>query len=240
MGIKIGKWNPVSTVSNIFKTPGRELQNWITNYAGATTLGQGQKYLPWNNKAPKAPGAGEDPQVSALRNRLYGEASDFERDLPGFQSRASEQIGREGEQALKSGLKGTRENFNRRGLLYSGLREGGEQDVRGRVASTMAGQKAQSNKELTDLAKSKWQTAANVGLQSYQDSVNREAEIAGINLQNQVARAQMMQALGQTGGYIAGSMYGNRQPQTQQTYTNAGYGNTSPMANNASFGQRGA
>lgn len=174
----------------------------------------GYKYI-WsdldkNKKGPTAPAAGEDPNVSALRNRLYGSAQEFEQGLPGMMKSASDQIQREGDLASEKGVRGTRQNFNRRGLLYSGLREGGEQDVRGRVASTMSSQKAQSNQELGKLAVAKYQTAAQAGLQGYQDAVNREAEIAGINLQNQVARAQVMQQLGQATGQGLGNYYGGR------------------------------
>ena len=171
----------------------------------------------------QSPSTSEDPQVKALRDRLYGEAQSFERDLPGMQKGASEQIQREGDMALESGLKGTRQNFNRRGLLYSGLREAGEQGVRGKVASTMAGQKAQSNKELTDLSKSKWEKVANAGLQSYQDSVNREAEIENIKLQNSVARAQVMQQLGQVGGYAAGAYLASPSNASTPNTGTAGY-----------------
>lgn len=180
----------------------------IGGYVGDAYFGSG----------PKPPSGGEDPNVTALRNKLFGEAQDFEKSLPGLQSQAGNQIEAEGDMALQSGLKGTKQNFNRRGLLYSGLREAGEQSVRGKVASTMAGQKAEANQDLRKMATAKATKAAQVGLQGYQDSVNREAEIAGISLKNQVARAQAMQQLGQTGGYIAGSMYGNRQPGTS-TYS---------------------
>ena len=213
-GIKLPKWDPVKSVQNITANPGKELRNVGQNLLGgvdAFTLGgAGTLAKKFVGGAPNAPNPGEDPNVTALRNKLYGEAGDFESHLGDYQKDASNQIEREGSQALESGVKGTRQNFNRRGLLYSGLREGAEQGVRGRVASTMASQKAQSNQELSNLSKSKWEKAAQVGLQSYQDSVNREAEIASVNLQNQVARAQMMQQLGQVGGYMATTAYGNR------------------------------
>lgn len=213
MGLKIGKWDPGKSISNTFKNPVDEFKRGaFTNNPLFAQAGALQRSI--LGKEPKAPGAGEDPNVTALRGRLFGEAQDFEKGLGGMQKSASDQIGKEGDMALEKGLTGNRRNYNRRGLLFSGLREGGDQDVRGRVASTMAGQKAQSNKELSDMAKSKWNTVAQVGLQGYQDSVNREAEIAGISLQNQVARAQSMQQLGQTGGQLAGTFY-NRQPQQQ-------------------------
>lgn len=222
MGFKIktptvAGWNPGKTVSGIFNNPGKELKNSATNTFGFIS----PLMALMNSKGPKPPDAGEDPQVTALRKRLFGEAQQFEKDLPGLQKQAGNQIEAEGDMALRSGIKGTRENFNRRGLLYSGLRQAGEQDVRGRVASTMAGQRAQANQDLSKLAMAKATKAAQVGLQGYQDAVNREAEIAGVNLQNQVARAQMMQQLGQIGGYAAGSYFGSRMPATQSNGLNA-------------------
>ncbi len=237
------------TIKSIAKNPLGELKRAaITNNPLIAQASALQRSV--LGEDPKAPSPGEDPQVAALRDRLFGEAQEFDKGLSGTQAQASNQIEKEGNLALQSGLKGTKQNFNRRGLLYSGLREAGEQDVRGRVASGMAQQKAQSNKELTDLARAKWQKVAQVGLQGYQDSVNREAEISGINLQNQVARAQMMQALGQTGGQIAGSYYGSQNNSQQFRNGNLAadsygwgatsqYGNSSPMANGGSFGQRG-
>lgn len=227
MGIKIGKWDPVKSAGNAFGLGGvsgigKEIKNFgFSNNPLFSQAGALQRSI--LGKEPKAPGSGEDPNVAALRGRLFGEAQDFEKGLGGMQKSASDQIGKEGDMALEKGLTGNRRNYNRRGLLFSGLREGGDQDVRGRVASTMAGQKAQSNKELSDMAKSKWNTVAQVGLQGYQDSVNREAEIAGISLQNQVARAQSMQQLGQVGGQATGYFYGGGGQQSTPNTGTGGY-----------------
>lgn len=244
MGFKIPKIkNPISTIASGGLNLPEVKKFGQGNLGFVTSLGQGDFGGAMDNfkssfgiggDGPKPPGAGEDPTVSALRNRLYGEAQQFEQGLGGMQKSASDQIQREGDLAQKEGLQGTRRGYNRRGLLYSGLREGGEQSVRGRVASTMSQQKAQSNKELTDMAKAKWTTAAQAGLQGYQDAVNREAEIEGINLQNQVARAQSMQQLGQIGGQAAGSYYANRNtaapaPAQQGGYQPASYTNSNWM-----------
>lgn len=212
-------WNIKKTIKNIVKQPGKELANVGKNAVGAIGAGPIAYQLGAIGKQiigdkPNAPSAGEDPTVSALRNRLFGEATDFEKNLGGYEKAASNQIEREGNQALKSGIKNTRQNYNSRGLLYSGLREGGEQSVRGSVASAMAGQKAQSNADLNKMAQAKYQTAAQAGLQSYQQAVQREAEIEGVKLQNQVARAQVYQQLGQGAGYAAGAYFGGRGTQS--------------------------
>jgi hypothetical protein len=214
MGLKIGKWEPGKSASNLFKNPVKEVKNALIDN-NAYVRNARFLYGMAAGKAPKAPEAGEDPNVTALRNRLFGESEQFNQDLPGMKERAGNLIQAEGDQALQSGLRGTQQNFNRRGLLYSGMRQGAEQGVRGKVASEISSQRAQSNMDLDKLGTAKAAKAASVGLQSYQNQVQREADIAGINLQNQVARAQAMQQLGQIGGYIAGSMY-SRQPGAAQ------------------------
>lgn len=215
-GIKVplpngNKWDINKTAEGIVHTPGKELGNFATNWS-----------LGLYGKGPKDfQNPGEDPNVTALRDRLFGAAQDFEKDLPGLRQSQYGQIEKEGAQALEQGLKGTRQNFNRRGLLYSGLREAGEQSARGRVASEMANQKVQVNQDLGKQAQAKYQAAAQAGLQGYQDAVNREAEIAGISLQNQVARAQLMQQLGATTGQIGALGYGasQRDRYSGQQYT---------------------
>jgi hypothetical protein len=155
-----------------------------------------------------APQTGEDPQVTALRNKLYGEAKQFREGLPGLQANASSQIEREGNQAVATAVKGTRQGYNSRGLLYSGMREGAELGAKSRIASTMAEQRTQSNKSLQDLAAAKENTAMQVGMQGYQQALQRQDQIEQINLQNSIARTQALQQLSQVAGYAAGSIYG--------------------------------
>jgi len=213
-------WNPVQSIQHTFQDP---LKEGTKSFEETTLPGAVMKgYL---GKKPNPPAAGEDPNVTALRNRLFGEAQSFGNDLPGLKQEAGNQIQHQGDYALSQGLKSTDQNFNRRGLLYSGLREAGEQ---GKVASTMASQRAQSNQDLDKMSQAKYQKAANVGLQSYQDAVNREADISSINLQNQVARAQMMQQLGTTSGYMAGSFYGRGGNSSSDPYSSGINSNYTP------------
>lgn len=209
MGFKLPK---IKSPINIRKIVGKDLANVADPFNMSKDLGNASLlYQMGHENGPAKPQAGEDPNVTALRNKLFGEAVDFDKSLGGLKTQAGNQIQSEGDLALQSGVKHNNQDFNRRGLLYSGLREAGETGVRGRVASTMATQRAQSNQDLTKMGTAKYTKAAQVGLQGYQDAVNREAEIEGVNLQNQVARAQAMQQLGQTAGYGIGAYYGSRQ-----------------------------
>jgi hypothetical protein len=77
----------------------------------------------------------------------------------------------------------------------------------------MASQKVGANQDLNKMARAKYETAAQAGLKGYQDAVTREAEIAGVNMQNQIARAQATQQFSNVTGQAAGTYYGNRQQQ---------------------------
>lgn len=177
---------------------------------------------------------GESPEQTALRKRLYGEAADFRSNLGEMQGEQRNNITRGANQALESGEKGVRTSMNQRGMLYSGMREAGEQGVRANVASTMAKQTMQSNKELEDLANKKEQVAASVGLDSYRESVQRESEIAAQNMANQVARAQAMQQLGQNAGYAMGA-YSQRSTTPTTTASTPSTYSTGPVAGNSQY-----
>lgn len=125
-------------------------------------------------------------------------------------------IGQTAQAALNSGVRHTRENFNSRGLLYSGLREGGEQQVKGDVASEYASGIAgaeRGSKNSTEAAKAAY---AAVGLASEQHSLDMANHAFDTANANNIARLQAMQQLGQgvgsAAGTVAGSYYGPNTP----------------------------
>lgn len=201
MGFKMPKFKAPK-----IKLDNKSAGNWIKNVTGQFNF--------LNKKPEEMQLPGESAEQTALRKRLYGEAQDFRSNLGGMQGDARNNITRGANQAIESGELGVRRGMNQRGMLYSGMREAGEQGVRANVASQMAKQTVASNKELEDLASRKEQVAASVGLDSYRDAVARESEIANMNMANSVARAQAMQQIGQGAGYAAGAYAGRAQPTT--------------------------
>lgn len=112
--------------------------------------------------------------------------------------------------ALESSLGQTRRNFNRRGLLYSGLRQAGESQVRGRVASTLARSEAEARRETQNVIDKRKAAFAAIGLAD-QEAKNREAQAAfEMSYRNSIARQQALQELsggiGQGLGYYFGSL----------------------------------
>lgn len=124
-------------------------------------------------------------------------------------------------QALDQGLTGTRKNYNRRGLLFSGLREGSEQGVRQSVANQLGSSIMQARQSSNDLMNKRKQAVASLGLASEKEALAAAEKQFEIKLQNSVARQQAMQQLGSSLGQIGGmaySSYSNREAPHNEGY----------------------
>ncbi len=118
--------------------------------------------------------------------------------------------------ALDQGTRNTRQNFNQRGLLYSGMREGGEQAVRGAVAGQYARGMAGAERDVANSTDSAKAAYAAVDLENQQETLKMANSAFDTAHANNIARLQAMQQLGQgvgqgvgqAAGSIAGSYYG--------------------------------
>lgn len=150
---------------------------------------------------------------------MYGEARQFRQDMPGMVKEQEGLLQTDANRAIDQGVRGERRNFNNRGLLYSGMRQGAEGDVRTRVASDLARSTADVRKGYEDSARAKENAAAQVGLAGYQDALRRAEDTYNMQLTKNIQHRQQMQQLGQAGGYAAGTYAGggfNRQAPQQQ------------------------
>ncbi len=123
-------------------------------------------------------------------------------------------------QAMGQGLKNTRQNYNNRGLLYSGAREGGEEAVKTQGASNLAQAMAGTARDSANRTSTAQNAYAAVDLASAQDQLNRATNAFDTANANNIARTQAMQqlgsGLGQAAGTIAGS-WGNTTPAVSPT-----------------------
>lgn len=112
-------------------------------------------------------------------------------------------------QAVGEGLKNTRQNYNSRGLLYSGMREGGEGKVKAAGASQLANAMASTSRESANTLDAAKAAYASVDLASQQDHLDRANQAFDTANANNIARLQAMQQLGSgvgaAAGYAAGS-----------------------------------
>lgn len=142
--------------------------------------------------------------------------------MPGQYQEEVDLLKGEANRALGTGLSNTRKNFNKRGLLYSGLREGGEQSVKSGVASSLASGMAGTTRDYQNLLDQRKQAIASLGLQNQQAQLEAANQAFEMTQRNNVARAQAFQQLGQGVGYGVGMYAGgafDREPRTP-TYDN--------------------
>lgn len=156
---------------------------------------------------------------SALADTLGTTAYKNRTGLLDQENESADLIKQQGGKALGQGTKKIREGANSRGLLYSGMRQGAEGDLRGKVANAMAGQIQQSNSDLMKRADSMDQIATQAKLQGAQKSMESQLMIDQITQQNAVARAQQMQQLAGAVGYGFGSYLGGKYSKQEQPAT---------------------
>ena len=125
----------------------------------------------------------------------------------GQEGQAEDVIRGNANQALGQGIKNTNQNYNNRGLLYSGMREGADNDVRANVASNMASDLAGTKREYANLKESQEQAYASVGQIQQQQNIDRANQVFDTVNQNNIARAQAYQQLYGGLGQVAGMAY---------------------------------
>lgn len=142
---------------------------------------------------------------------------------PGELSKEEDILKSTADQALNQGLSGTRKNFNRRGLLFSGMREGGEQSVRNSVGNALQSSLQGARQSSNDLTNKRKAAVASLGLQAEKESLAAAEQQFQVNLQSSVARTQALQQLGGALGQIGGMAYGSREQTPEPTPSTGGY-----------------
>lgn len=180
------------------------------------------------NRAARSTSAMLDQQINAkkaedeLRNQLSTEAKDFRSNLPTLQRQRAGLLQDQAREALSTGLEDVRQGFQQRGLLYSGMRQGTETGLRSQVANKLRSSIAQTNKDLEEAALERERTVAAVGLQNFQQQLQRQSERDQMNMQNELLRARAFGELGQAAGYAAGSYFESR-ARSQPTYAQTNF-----------------
>ncbi len=150
-------------------------------------------------------------------------------------------------EAMGQGIKKTTQNFNDRGLLYSGMREGGVNSVKAQGAAQLSSGLSDTKREYANLKSQQQQAYAAIGMAQQQENIQRANQTFDIVSQNNIARQQATQqlagGLGQHGGMAAyygsqskpstnyDSMHPNNDNYTRMSSTDSGllgdYKNTS-------------
>lgn len=141
-------------------------------------------------------------------------------------------------EALSSGIHKTRQNYNSRGLLYSGLREGGEQGIKGKVGSSLASNIASTKRDYQNTLASEKAAYTSLGFAQQAADLERANQAFEVTTRNNIARAQAYEQLGYGVGSLAGyATTKNAQPaapmqpqQTQATESTNSYWSNNPYS----------
>jgi hypothetical protein len=169
-----------------------------------------------------------DVARSAMNNLLAraGQRREMKGQLAGLgdmQRQEEDMVKSEGARAIGQGVKNTRQNFNQRGLLYGGMREGGEGAVKAQGAATVAQNLSGVKRDYSNQADALKRSIAQLGLASQKEAQERQAQVMEQSMRNQIARQQAYQQLGEGVGYAAGAYYGSRDKAPTDKASDAGF-----------------
>ena len=151
---------------------------------------------------------GEDPKITELRRQQMQQAKDFRQNMPSLQEKAFGNVAARENQRLGQEVKDIQAGSNRRGLLYSGLREGKESGARAASASNLASQRSSINDAYEQKAKQLEMNAIDTAFKQQQSQQQIEDEIYNQALANVASKNAASSALMSAGGQVAGRSMG--------------------------------
>lgn len=149
--------------------------------------------------------------IDALENqkkKMTDISDKFRKEAPGIQAKGEGAIGDEERISAKEGIQDIRKGASKRGLLYSGLRQGAEAGRIGESQSRIAGRSA----ELSSQIETQKELFDNLAVQA---NLNRQAGEAGLagqdyssSLQSALERRKQLAGIGKGLGSVAGMALG--------------------------------
>lgn len=126
------------------------------------------------NKPPQAPPT--NPALSQLQQQQQQQAKDFRANMPNMVRMMSENLKSQANQGLSEGLRQTKSDYNTRGLLYSGMRQGKEAQLRGKAQAGLAAGISGINADVENAAHTMDAQAVEtgVGIQQTQQAIQNQ------------------------------------------------------------------
>lgn len=167
-------------------------------------------------KQPEPPSAGIDKRMEDIQREMKEDARKYREQLEYTRGQRMGGLLPEYQEAAREGTRRTRENYGRRGLLYSGLRKKGEGELKGKLASELARAQAGIREETERTAQMKEMAAAAQGLENASILMNQAEQYYNLSMQNDLARRRAFGLLGQGLGRAAGTYYGQQSSPAMQ------------------------
>lgn len=145
-------------------------------------------------------------RMQGYLSRTTGSAAkSFRENLPQFSAEQYRNLLPQARDTLDTGLNTIRVGSNNRGMLFSGLREHGEQSLRSDLASMLASQQKNINQESENIATAKEKAAASIGLNNFASNIENADRLFNMRLENAIARRRAISDLGSGIGYGIGA-----------------------------------
>lgn len=167
-------------------------------------LGGGEK------QSAESQHAAVDPVLVEQRNRMGDYASQFANNLGDYKGEQIRQAGEGSRRDLSARLADVTTAANQRGLLYSGLKQGAEQDERASAASDLAGTTSDINRTAEEQSRQMTQQDIQAGM-GLRNALNQRAQnVYNLSQEQEAQRGGLLKGLGGSVGTIAGmGQYGS-------------------------------
>lgn len=214
--------NLVNATQSFLRTPGDALKegarhlgqemnrNPVTQVLGAGTgigiplmAAEGSGLLGGHDDNAQMPP--NDPRLAELQKHQMDLAGQFEQNMPGYQEQLGNQAERTAGNWMEKQGKQAAENYNSRGLLYSGMQQGAQADIAGQGNAAVSQQKMNINKGLHDQLNAMYDQAAQMGAQNYQMQLQQEDDLYSRALQNVQSNIGDINSLLTAGGMLGGA-----------------------------------
>lgn len=210
--------------------PAIAIQTALGKKAIDAAVGQGN-----DTPAPVAPPTPQvDPRIKQTQDNLTKIANDYRTSIPTLQQKQGSILENQSRSSLASAIADNRSNFNDRGFLYSGMKQGADVASAQNEASNLAGEKQDLNTQLLGNANDLDQSAINSGLQiaGVQSNISGAAQglsddTLSLALKNMQAKSNSYSDIGSGLGSAIGSLVGSATGKSPATKISP----TSPQTN---------
>jgi hypothetical protein len=151
-----------------------------------------------------------DQDKRALIDKQMANNKQFRSNLAGYERDLYSQIEGDAKAAIADKQREIKRQANRRGLLYSGLRQGDEARTAAEISSKAASQKAKVAPELNNLAELMEQQTAKLSQANYQDDLAIATQVYDRALDTAKSRMAALGDIGEAVGGVVGEYFGSR------------------------------
>lgn len=180
----------------------------------------------WKGDEATIPGIEVSPEQQAqmkyqddkkkLADQMAARSREFRGQIPGYEQELYNQIEGQAKNSIAEKQREIKRLANRRGLLYSGLRQGSEASASAQIASKAASQKAKVAPELEQLAETLEQQAAKVAQANFADDLSLASQVYDRALAEARSRMEQLGQFGEVAGTVVGENFGSKNPESDR------------------------